>query len=190
MDDMVKQALTRPSDFAYFGDNDEMFVTWGFFGPSIHRDSDNIDKSNYEVVLEELEKRFPNDYEIIHSSHWAVGWASQIAIRVLDKNDEPTEVYEYMLDVFNSLQEYPILDEWDHSEKEHSDALDTIDWLSPAFEFKWNDKFYAVKENLPEDTTSQIFSYLFDTYSFSSSDDYSERDILEAYVALGYAVSI
>lgn len=59
-------------DFAYSGDL-PLGKTWAFT-ISKHRDSTLLEESNYDIIQEDLEKRFPGDVEEVRASHWAVGW--------------------------------------------------------------------------------------------------------------------
>lgn len=190
MDQEIIDALRKPSDFFYHGANEEMFVTWGLCGPSLTRDSDKLDESNYYIILNVLESEYPNDYQIVSSSHWLVGWVDQIAIRVLDEDDEPTEVFGVIKDFSNQLQDYPVLDEEDYNRREYEEAIDTIEFIAPAFEFTHKGISYEVKDELPEDWANQVYSFLFDSSSICTSEEYSNDDIEWAFVALGYAKEV
>jgi hypothetical protein len=76
---VLKESRNIPS-FSYSGDL-ELGVYWAFTF-SVHRDSGQIDRSNWEVITNDLEKRFPDDIESVHCGHWAVGWIDHLAVKV------------------------------------------------------------------------------------------------------------
>lgn len=103
------------------------------FGQS--RDSDCMEESNFATVLKALAKLPPfihplnasgemdNEIEsrqVIHESHWAVGWVEWIAIHEAD-----TAALELCDKLRGDYENYPVLDESDYSERE-SDAANTI----------------------------------------------------------------
>lgn len=84
-------------------------------GPGKNRDSDAIDRSNWEVVVTELNERFPDEtpapWNIAHLGHWAVGW-----VEFLCYNTGKPEVVEYFESIKSKLSDYPVLDESHHSD--------------------------------------------------------------------------
>ena len=182
----IEDALNRPDSFAYYGDNEDMFKTWGITGPGMHRDSDCLQISNYETIKADLEKRFPDDVEVICSSHWLVGWSDQIAVRVIDEDGEPTPCFEAVLEWNAALEDYPVADEEDFSRREYEDFLETVENISPSFRNYKGDE-YEVIDNLPEDWASEIRSYLFEYHNISTSDEITDDMLSEAYVVKGYA---
>lgn len=139
--DLIKaasEALARTPDFGYFGDLD-LFGSWGFT-ISQHRDSGILDCSNYRCILRDLDAHIeshgcdPDDYrDEVHSSHWAVGWIDQVAVRVLIDPDGEiipsniTGAFRWITAVALSLTEqYPVYDESDYSDEEYAKALEMV----------------------------------------------------------------
>lgn len=134
----ANEALRRPPDFGYHGDRD-MFRSWGLT-ISQHRDSGTLDRSNYRCIVRDLDAHIeshgcdPDDYRHeVHSSHWAVGWCDQIAVRVLIDEDGEiipaniTGAFRWVADVTLSLAEqYPIYDESDYYDEEYALALEIV----------------------------------------------------------------
>lgn len=97
-----------------------------FVAPVIHtRDSDALERSNYKVILKELEKQPTSrtalnkdelDYEVHSFNHWACGFFEIILVRPGTLCDEFAEKWE------DALQEYPIADEFDYSNEENEEA--------------------------------------------------------------------
>jgi hypothetical protein len=90
----VNETLERPRD--YYGVIPELQEQgWGCtFGR--HRDSDNLDISNYETILRAFAEKFElnEDYRVEGSSHWAVGWTDTLMVRVLQCDCEDWEEAE------------------------------------------------------------------------------------------------
>ena len=81
--DWLDKAVRRPPDFAYFGDNPDMFDTWAT-GPCIeHRDSDACDRSNAAALIKLLKSdpSLDDDWDCDKASHWAVGWVKHLTFR-------------------------------------------------------------------------------------------------------------
>ena len=105
-----------------------MGKTWdGYYGSGFgqSRDSDCLEESNFASVLAALKTlpRWRGKHESrvsVHESHWAVGWVEWIAIHESDSA---------ALKVCDKLKaradNYPVLDEEDHSDRE-TEAANTI----------------------------------------------------------------
>ncbi len=158
-EDLVKaarEALTRPSDFGYYGDL-PLFESWGLTYAQT-RDSDVLNRSNYRRLLEDAKgvataedrdnAEDASDYvDVVHCSHWLVGWADHIAVRVLEDPEGDivpeniTYTFRFMADACLRLRdEYPIYDESDYSELETQEC-------EAAFESAWDDVDWS--ENVP-----------------------------------------
>lgn len=127
----ANDALQKPDDFGYWGPEDT-FVTWGFCGIDKHRDSDILQTSNFEVITNDLMKRFPEDFRIEGYGHWAVGHIDRLVCRVLKSPGEVTK--DNITDAFiaamkwnDELMDYPIADEGHYSDME---TLAIFDWVN------------------------------------------------------------
>ena len=139
----IAELLKRPSDFAYFGDNEEMFVTWAY-GPVIeHRDTDTVTVSNarqIEKLFEELIR--PEHYDITEASHWAVGWVKHLSMKVKREDGTPTRAVKLWKWISNSLEDYPVLDESDLSELEEDEKYESWNnWAAKEFADGLHKKF-------------------------------------------------
>ena len=82
------------------------------------RDSDTLEESNFQSIL----RRLGGESEtvlVVRESHWAVGWVEWVAIHETDSAalrtaDECRE----------SIEDYPILDESDYSEREWNECAE------------------------------------------------------------------
>jgi hypothetical protein len=97
---------------AYWGESGDWLVSYGR-----HRDSDLLTQSNWHTFIELLNELGKEDaYTIERENHWAVGWVEYILI-----NPKCKEAIALAEDVQRRLNDYPVLNEDDWSERE-SDA--------------------------------------------------------------------
>jgi hypothetical protein len=121
----TREALRRPNDFGYMGDNDQMFVTWAL-GPVIrHRDSDCLQESNAAALEKHLESdpTLADDWTITGCGHWAVGWVDHLSYRAVEADGKTaTRIARVLRAWFAALDDYPIADEDDFSRREQEEA--------------------------------------------------------------------
>ena len=79
-----------------------------------NRDSGCLEQSNFQSMVKALEEvdESGEDFEIHRFGHWANGWFEIILIRPETKAAECAEEIE------NALENYPVLDDSDFSERE------------------------------------------------------------------------
>jgi len=107
-------------DYGYHGDLPRGETWAGTF--SVNRDSDLLGQSNFEVILADLESKFPDDVMVERAGHWAVGWVDEIMVRMLDDNGCVTPAGEAALEWNDTLSDYPVADESHWSEKQYEAA--------------------------------------------------------------------
>jgi hypothetical protein len=124
-EEMRELTYEKARDFSWHGDND--IPDKERWGPTVamHRDSGPLQISNFETISEDMIERFPEDTRVVHSSHWGVGWADQLFIRMYN-DDGPTEAYEAAMEWNEKLQDYPVADEEDYSRREYEDTIENI----------------------------------------------------------------
>ena len=102
-----------------FGADRELYALaadgWLISDVSRNRDSDCLDESNFACVLDQLGGE-SDTVQVLRFGHWAVGWTEWIAF--LPEHTSTVEGLE------SRLEDYPILDEDDHSEREHKAACE------------------------------------------------------------------
>ena len=86
--------------FAYWGPNEGWYMVY-----SQHRDSDTIERSNWQVMSEDMVARFPDDVRIERFSNWLVGWSDHLLVR--PGSPAVAAAQEYTA----KLARYPLLDE-------------------------------------------------------------------------------
>lgn len=170
INEAATKALEMPSDF--FTSDDNIGASHALT-IAVHRDSDTIERSNWEVIKEDMTSRFPEDVYVHGASHWAVGWIDQLAVRVylyvpfVGRVVSPA--FHAIMEWKDNLEEYPLADESAYSEMEYEEAIETL-----------INSYHVSKEKATE-----AFSYLFDTYSYSSADEYNDDAVAEAMAAIG-----
>ena len=184
-----KKLLERPSDFGYHG-NLDMFKTWSL-GPVIeHRDSTLLDQSNAQEIKRIFEQADPDskDWTVVHCGHWAVGWVDHLSMRVYKRvlhTYAPTKILLVWQDIENSLEDYPVLNEGDYSEREYNATLEGIEDAASYFARQHD-------VDLPEDYSDILFSWFWDNLqsAVESSDDRggypSDSELEEAFIALNW----
>ena len=146
-----------------------------------HRDSGLLDQSNAAVIARELAPYFgTGDCEPLRNSHWAVGWIDGYLIR---PGSTAAEVYENLME---QIDDYPILDEADYSDRETEATFENIN------EAAWS---LRRKYDLPADWQSDVYEWLSnnDDSQLENADDQggcpSEESLIAAFTALGYKLS-
>lgn len=95
-----------------------------------HRDSEVLERSNFDVIYEDLDKRFGADVDIANFGHWAVGWVEEIIWNSGNKN-----LAKAVAEWGKKLESYPVADEDDFSEKEMEEQQEYWDsWGRSQFE--------------------------------------------------------
>jgi hypothetical protein len=119
----VKESVST-GDFYYRGEKD-LGRTWAMTF-SRNRDSGLLEQSNYDVIKEDLEKKFPKDVSDERFTHFAVGWIDQLLVRMLDKNGKVTKAGIAALEWKDRLERYPVASDEDYSRRQLEAALDNI----------------------------------------------------------------
>jgi hypothetical protein len=122
--DLDKSTLTtfgmfRPTQFDNVGCGSSGKEDW-FVGPCIKtRDSDALERANYDELLEQIEKATEGEEEETwdtHSfNHWGPGWFEILVVRPYSKAHEIAVESEY------ALSDYPVIDDERFSRYEEED---------------------------------------------------------------------
>lgn len=151
-----------------------------------NRDSRLLDLSNAHVITKEMESFIEgDDPDVVFESHshWAVGHVDGFSLRVFDASGEITEAFKAYHELAERLDDYPILDETDYSDREFEATLGNI-----------KDAAWRLKNDfeLPEGWESEVYSWLSDhrTGEVENRDDQggypSEEALREAFEALSF----
>lgn len=174
----AREALTRPEDFDYFG-RDDMFETWGMTF-SKHRDSEALDRSNWDVIIEALgadEEIDGDTWAVDHFGHWAVGWVERITCQVIDDDGNVTPVFKKLHEFAQRLESYPILDEQALSQLELDEMVEWCETISAH----WEDDGIEYEARNPDSWGSDLAAMISEEFSANRADDAPGEDrILEA----------
>ena len=111
---------------SYFG---EVWPDYYSAGVGRSRDSDALERSNFDAMVEALDAVGFDDpdydddspaFTIVRESHWAVGWVEWIAIHA-----DAGTLLQAADKLAGDLADYPVIDECKYSEYEQSDADET-----------------------------------------------------------------
>lgn len=89
-----------------------------FFIFSRSRDSSILENSNYERILEDLKGKFGEYVYDYRARCWAVGWVEEI----LMLPDAPEKAQKAVYEVLSGLDNYPVYDESDYSDRLEEEA--------------------------------------------------------------------
>lgn len=82
------------------------------------RDSGVLDNSNFESALKSFEECNSANYETHRFGHYGPGWFELILVR------PDSDAEKCALEIESALADYPILDDTDHSAREHEAAME------------------------------------------------------------------
>jgi len=143
-----------------------------------HRDSGLLDQSNQSAIEAAL-KPFAeaDDPSVIigRSGHWAVGWIDEAIIKVYEADGSTvTPAFTALAGLLVSLDEYPILDEEDYSERELDATYENVKSACRSF----------LRDNPPEDWADRVCRWINDHFpnALENSDDqggYPEAPIVK-----------
>jgi hypothetical protein len=150
-----------------------------------HRESGLIDHSNAAVIAKAIEAFTEGDdpdATAERHNHWAVGWIEGYSIRVF-RDGHITDAFRTYHALAEQMDQYPILDESDYSEREFDATLQNIDLAA------WKLKKRFV---LPKEWASDVYSWLIDqdNNALENTDDQGgwpdEEDLEAAFESLGF----
>lgn len=150
-----------------------------------NRDSGLLDQSNAEVIGEALKPFADTDNPDVvfeSHSHWAVGHVDGFSVRVF-KNGEITPAFCRYHELACAMDDYPVLDESDYSDREYEATLENI----PISAWRLKNEY-----ELPDTWVGQVYEWFSenDYSAIENVDDQggspSEEQLVEAFTALGF----
>lgn len=126
---------------------------WAIFYTS-GRDVGLLDQSNHAEIARLLAPFTEgDDPDVVHEthSHWAVGYLDGFSIRVYGKDGGITDVFTEFCRIKENLDDYPILNESDYSEREYAATLEN-----------YRSEMWTVRKELPEGWEAEVYSWFSD----------------------------
>lgn len=182
LEEALIEATTPPEN--YWGSITDLCRQGWAQVASKHRDSDQLEISNYETMLKHYTEKYElnEDYRVEGSSHWLVGWTDCILVRALQCECEDWEDASFRL-LAGNLWECescyrggttlgmlrPIfIDAYDFACRlEDYPVLDEEDFSLREYE----DMMEYLEQEVGEEYAHKLFEYLYETCSASRPDD-------------------
>ncbi len=151
-----------------------------------NRDSGLLDQSNAAVIgkaLHPFSEGDAPDVRFESHNHWAVGHVDGFSIRVF-KDGQITDAFRVLADLNERMEDYPILDESDYSDREweatYENVQSAVKYMRPQFV-------------LPDDWYGLLIDWLdaHKNHALENTDDQGgwldDDELTEAFDALGFA---
>tara|TARA_B100000745_G_scaffold271852_1_gene199463 strand:+ start:781 stop:1314 length:534 start_codon:yes stop_codon:yes gene_type:complete len=171
-----KEYLTESKDLMLHVDTDNQ-SDWEILPVALSRDSGLVDTSNWDTAVGDLKEL--DGFDIHRFNHWACGWYEIIIVR------PGSEAYTRALELVESLENYPLLDEEDHNNREYEATIENIGSALIGV---------STRQELPSDISEQLFSWFFDNDQ-SAVEPYdggggypSDEQIVDGLTALKYTI--
>lgn len=146
--DLPEYRTWSPTPHDIKGLNCEDQQDWRVLPVCVTRDSQPWEESNFEAAQKILDEE-EAEYEVHRFSHWGPGWFKIILVRPDDKSMETAGK------IVCSLENYPVLDDTDLSEREMEDQNRAwSDWGADDYVRKqvepWSELSYEAQDLLKE----------------------------------------
>jgi len=165
-------AKNRPSDFSWYEKpewNDNNIVLYHYQT----RDSGLIEESNGQYIEKQFKQYNDDTVQFQDFNHWTCGWIKAIAVKIHNDENEFTEAFLTLCDIFEKLDDYPLLDEDDYSTRE---------WESVQRSIKEAVSFWARNHDELTEVDEDKIGYIISQDCEISEDYYpSDEEIEEAY---------
>ena len=128
-----------------------------------NRDSGLLDQSNEQAINERLEEYADGeDPDVVFErhSHWAVGHVDGFSIRAFRPDGSITPAFEELCKLQECLDDYPLLDDSDYSERELDATLEN-----------YRSEIGHYRSDLPDGWESEVYRY----FSDNGEDRYIEN---------------
>lgn len=126
-----------------------------------NRDSGLLDQSNAGVIGKAMMPYTEDDDDdpdvVMEShSHFLVGWIAGFSIRCLDRDGKLTEAFKQYAELKESMDQYPILDEEEYSNREYEATIENIVDAARSLDDDYE---------LPDGWQYEVYSWLSDNQS-------------------------
>jgi hypothetical protein len=128
-----------------------------------HRDSGLLEQSNENAIRERLGPFSDgDDPDLVFESHshWAVGHIDGFSIRVFKSNGSITPAFEEFCRIKQDLENYPVLNESDYSDREYETALEN-----------YRSEMWGCRDELPLGWEAEVYAW----FSENGFDEFIEN---------------
>ncbi len=153
------------------------------------RDAGLLEQSNEKAINDRLRPFGEGDDPDLvfeRHSHWVVGYLDGFSIRVFKADGTITPVFKEFCHVKEALEDYPILNEQDYSEREYMETL-----------ANYRGETWRLKDELPEGWESEVYGWFSDNCLDEFTENKDDRGgwaprekIVEALQALGLTPTV
>lgn len=184
----IQELLRHPSDFG-FHDPEHPACSdpehWALGPVFLTRDSGLLGQSNASALRRALADRpeLAEDWQETRCGHWAVGWVDHLAIRVLTDDGQETAMLGFVREWLSALEDYPIADDEDFSEREAEALRDSVRQSGQRY----------VRDGVDDDWVERVIARLehTDPSQLESHDDHGpspdDDAVLDAMICLSLA---
>jgi hypothetical protein len=142
------------------------------------RDSRLLEQSNAAAIEKAMKPFLGRTARAENHNHWACGWIAGYAIRVCGRNGRVTKAFKAWCELQAKLQDYPVLDEEDYSQRELNATFENLAETGKRF----------LSDNPPDDWVGQVYDALPDREK-ENRDDHggypSDEAVMDALCSLG-----
>lgn len=183
-----KSDPNREPNFAYAG-RESLGITDARV-ISVSRDSDTLERSNFEVISEDLQSLAeeigePESVYIQRFGHWVVGWLDVLCVRMIEDPNLAilTVVGDRAIGWLDALRDYPVADESHYSELESEEFTDYL--LDDLIPYEISEE---IRERYSDDRILSALMILFQNSSNSEDLWYEIRELERAGESLDSAL--
>jgi hypothetical protein len=118
------------------------------------RDAGLLEQSNEQAINKRLAPLAEGDNPDVvfeQHSHWAVGHLSGVSIRAFRDDGTITDAFKEFCSIQEALENYPVLDEQEYSERELEATLDNF-----------RSEMWRLKDDLPDGWEGEVYSWFSD----------------------------
>lgn len=136
--DLLKQSanLRDPRDSTirsiYYEHYIPLGVTWAYVAEQWNN-SEILTRSNFAVIAQDLESRYPEDVTIDRWDEQYNGWSEHVAVRILDDEGDVTAAGEAAADWLNALEDDPIADGEHYKRLQYTTVLEYLRDSEPFY---------------------------------------------------------
>jgi hypothetical protein len=119
-----------------------------------HRDAGLLEQSNETVFNNRLAPFAEGDSPDVafeRHSHWAVGHLSGVSIRAFRDDGTITDAFKEFCSIQEALENYPVLDEQDYSQREYAATLNN-----------YREEMWRLRDELPEGWEAEVYQWFSD----------------------------